>query len=205
MCKLFSPLRTSRALAYMWRMNYVYQEAQVNQTLLVFGVKYLLFSLPLLERNLYCVCYVWRVDLKKIKINVGGGRKETASNGCKSIKKRLLFLCKLHSRCSSTAFLASLKAMARKYWGLVGLIDFTALTETDRCAKLWFFFFSSSFLSLCFWESLPLTFHFLLSTSIHCVSFSMQIKISAIRCDVLKLKRLHNWMYITHALQNTRK
>lgn len=142
MCKLFSPLRTSRALAYMWRMNYVYQEAQVNQTLLVFGVKYLLFSLPLLERNLYCVCYVWRVDLKK-KINKrgGGGRKETASNGCKSIKKRLLFLCKLHSRCSSTAFLASLKAMARKYWGLVGLIDFTALTETDRCAKLWFFFF----------------------------------------------------------------
>lgn len=42
----------------------MYQEAQVNQTLLVFGVKYLLFSLPLLERNLYCV-YVWRVDLKK--------------------------------------------------------------------------------------------------------------------------------------------
>lgn len=96
----------------------MYQEAQVNQTLLVFGVKYLLFSLRLLERNLYCVCYVWRVDLKKklkIKINGGGGRKETASNGCKSIKKRLLFLCKLHSRCSSTAFLASLKAMARKY------------------------------------------------------------------------------------------
>lgn len=43
----------------------MYQEAQVNQTLLVFGVKYLLFSLPLLERNLYCVCYVLRVDLKK--------------------------------------------------------------------------------------------------------------------------------------------
>lgn len=90
----------------------MYQEAQVNQTLLVFGVKYLLFSLALLERNLYCVCYVWRVDLKKQKKGGGG---ETASNGCKSIKKRLLFLCKLHSRCSSTAFLASLKAMARKY------------------------------------------------------------------------------------------
>lgn len=55
----------------------MYQEAQVNQTLLVFGVKYLLFSLPLLERNLYCVCYVWRVDLKK-KIknkNKRGGEK----------------------------------------------------------------------------------------------------------------------------------
>lgn len=62
-------------------MNYVYQEAQVNQTLLVFGVKYLLFSLPLLERNLYCVCYVWRVDLKKkklkIKINVGGKKRDS--------------------------------------------------------------------------------------------------------------------------------
>lgn len=94
----------------MRRTNYVYQEAQVNQTLLVFGVKYLLFSLPLLERNLYCVCYVWRVDLKK-----KNNKKKTASNGCKSIKKRLLFLCKLHSRCGSTAFLASLKVMARKY------------------------------------------------------------------------------------------
>lgn len=60
----------------------MYQEAQVNQTLLVFGVKYLLFSLRLLERNLYCVCYVWRVDLKKkkklkIKINVGGKKRDS--------------------------------------------------------------------------------------------------------------------------------
>lgn len=57
----------------MRRTNYVYQEAQVNQTLLVFGVKYLLFSLALLERNLYCVCYVWRVDLKKQKKQKKGG------------------------------------------------------------------------------------------------------------------------------------
>lgn len=155
MCKLFSPLRTSRALAYMWRMNYVYQEAQVNQTLLVFGVKYLLFSLPFVrKKSLLCLLCLESGFKRKIKINVGGGRKETASNGCKSIKKRLLFLCKLHSRCSSTAFLASLKAMARKYWGLVGLIDFTALTETDRCAKLWFFFFFFFFsLSLLLGES----------------------------------------------------
>lgn len=65
MCKLFSPLRTSRALVYMCLLVHVIHPSQVNQTLLVFGVKYLLFSLPLLERNLYCVCYVWRVDLKK--------------------------------------------------------------------------------------------------------------------------------------------
>lgn len=40
-------------------------------------------------------------------------KKDAASNRCKSIKKRLLFLCKLHSHCSLTVSLASLKAMAR--------------------------------------------------------------------------------------------
>lgn len=61
----------------MCLLVHVIHPSQVNQTLLVFGVKYLLFSLPLLERNLYCVCYVWRVDLKK-KIknkNKRGGEK----------------------------------------------------------------------------------------------------------------------------------
>lgn len=71
----------------------MYQEAQVNQTLLVFGVKYLLFSLPLLERNLYCV-YVWRVDLKKnlkIKINVGGEEKRQPAMDARALRKDCYF------------------------------------------------------------------------------------------------------------------
>lgn len=73
----------------------MYQEAQVNQTLLVFGVKYLLFSLPLLERNLYCVCYVWRVDLKKKKIKNknkrGGEEKRQPAMDARALRKACYF------------------------------------------------------------------------------------------------------------------
>lgn len=72
----------------------MYQEAQVNQTLLVFGVKYLLFSLPLLERNLYCLLCLesgFKKKNLKIKINVGGEEKRQPAMDARALRKDCYF------------------------------------------------------------------------------------------------------------------
>lgn len=78
-------------------------------------------------------------------------KKPDLAMDARALRRRLAVLCKLHSHCSSSLPLASSDP-----WGLGWLaqIDFSALNETDRCAKLQYSRPKKSFCETQFWESL---------------------------------------------------